>query len=171
MQFKKVHSKRAVLDGDATTEVDSGASPITRWLAYAFDYADRVSNSGETAWIINCLVPRGSLIMDAMVRLDQAFDGTAANSVEIGDANQASGYAAAIDLTQDPGTTPIWIRDANAVYVDTTNDISAGSTGAQYYKEGGVVIVVLSTTVPTQGRALLFLETPSYNEPQNSEWT
>jgi hypothetical protein len=141
MQFAKVRSSRSALDGDATTDVDTGASPVTRWLTYAFDYADRVSNAGGTAWVINCLVPRGSLVFDAMVRLDQ------------------------------PGTTPIWIRDADAVYVNKTSDISAGATGPQYYVDGGVVVIVLATTLPTQGRAVLFLATISYNEPQNSEWT
>lgn len=170
MQFKKVHSKRATLDGDAVTDVDTGASPVTRWLAFAFDYADRVSNSEGTSWVVNCLVPRGSIITDCMVRIDRVFDGTTANSVEIGDSNQASGWAANLDFTADPGTTPLWYRDADAVYTDKTNDISAGATGAQYYEEGGVVVILLCTTVPTTGRGILFLATISYNEPQNSEW-
>jgi len=170
MQFAKVRSQRHTLDGDAATDADTGASPVTRWLTYAFDYEDRVSNSGGTEWIVNCLVPRGALVFDAMLRLDEEFDGTGANSVEIGDANQASGYAAAIDLTAVPGNTPLWYRDADAVYVNKASDIAAGATGPQYYQEGGVVIVQLATTLPTQGRAILFLATISYNEPQDSEW-
>lgn len=170
-QFEEVRQARSTLWGDQTTDVNTGASPVTRWLAYAMDYADRVSNTAGTAWVIQCLVPEGSFVYDCVVRLDQAFDGTGANSVEIGDSNQASGWAAAQDLTQDPGTTPIWIRDNDAVYTNRASDISQGATGGQYYQNGGVVEVVLATTLPTQGRAVLFLRTISYNEPQNSEWT
>jgi hypothetical protein len=163
---------RSSLDGDATTDRDTGKSPVTRWLSYAFDHADVVSNAGGTAWVVNCLVPRGSIIYDALIRLDEAFDGTDADSVEVGDSNQASGWAAAIDLTQDPGTTPILIRDADAVYTDRTSDASAGATGPQYYKDGGAVIVTLCTgDPPTQGKAILLLRTISYNEPPESEWT
>lgn len=170
-QFAKVRSARSTDDGDAVTDVNTGASPVTRWLTYVISYDDVVSNSAGTDWVVNCLIPRNTLIMDAMVRLDQVFDGNGANSVEVGDANQESGWAAAIDLTTSVTSGPVYFRDANAVYTDKTSDISQGSTGAQYYKEGGQVIVTLATTVPTQGRAVLLLATPSYNEPQNSEWT
>jgi len=169
--FKQVHSYRDVLEGDASSDVDTGKSPVTRWLTYVFDYADLASNTGGTAVVTNCLVPRGSLIVDCFLRLDEAFDGDGADTVDIGDSNVADGYAVDLDLTTAPGTTALWFRDANAVYINKASDISAGATGAQYYREGGAVIVAIGETVPTQGKAIVFLVSPSYNEPLNSEWT
>lgn len=170
VSFKQVHSARDTAR-DGVTDSDTGRSPIGRYLAYAFDYADVVSATDGSAWVVNCIVPRGSLIRDALLRLDEEFDGTNADSVEIGDSNQASGYAAAIDLTAVPGDTPLWYRDADALYVNRASDVAAGATGAQYYQHGGVVVVLLATgDAPTTGRAILFLETISYCEDQDAEW-
>jgi hypothetical protein len=168
--FKQVRAQRATADGDAVSDVDTGRSPISRWLTYAFQYSDKVSNAAGSAWVVKCLVPRGSIVLDALVRLDEAFNGTGADSVEIGDSDQASGYAAAIDLTTSVANGPVIFRDANAVYVNKASDASAGSTGPQYYEDGGVVEIELATTLPTQGKALLFLHTISYNEDQAAEW-
>lgn len=171
MTFQQVYSKRSTYMGDAVTDVDTGASPVTRWLTYALSYADFASNSGGTADVLNCLVPRGSMVFDSFLRLDTAFAGNGAADVDIGDSNQANGYQDGLDLSTDPSTTPLWFRDANALYIDKTSDITAGSAGAQYYVDGGAVVVKISTAPPTAGYAILFLATISYCEPQNSEWT
>lgn len=168
--FKQVRAQRATADGDAVSDVDTGKSPISRWLTYALQYSDKVSNAAGSAWVLKCLIPRGSIVLDAIVRLDEAFDGTGADSVEIGDSDQASGYAAALDFTTAVTTDAVIFRDADAVYVNKASDASDGSTGPQYYPDGGVVEVEIATTVPTQGKALLFLHTISYNEDQAAEW-
>ena len=171
--FKTVHSQRsATRDGDPNTDVDLGSSPITRWLSYAFTFEDGASNT-DGRYTYSFLVPRGSIIMDAMVRLDEEWDGTGSD-VNIGDSSQASGYADALDLTSAITTTPILKRDASAVYVDKdAADIVAGTTSFQIYINGGTVLAVAqgSPINMTQGKAILFLKTLSYHEPLDSEWT
>jgi len=173
MTFKQIHSQRsATLDGDPSTDVDLGRSPVTRWLAYAFDFDDGGSNT-DGRYTYSFLVPRGTIVMDAIVRLDTEWDGSGSD-INIGDSNQASGYHDAVDLTSAVTTTPILKRDANAVYIDIdAADIVAGTTGYQIYYNGGTVLAVAvgDPTTMTQGQAILFLKTLSYHEPLNSEWT
>lgn len=172
---KRMHSQRATADGDAVTDVTIGQGPFTYYIAKAFDYDDIVSNAAGSAFVVNIPVPRGSLIIDCMLRVDQAFTSESLDDLNIGDSNQASGWADALDLSTTVTTNPLWHRDSNAVYADKTGDIAAGATGAQYYTEGGVVICTVATAFttspPTAGRAIIFLETLSYNEPLSSEWT
>jgi hypothetical protein len=175
--FKRVHSARSVtMDGDLSTDADLGYSPVTRWFSFAIDYEDIASNSAGDAQVINLSIPRGTLLKDCYVRVDTAWTAEGADDVDIGDANLATGYADGLNWSAAVGTTPVWHRDASgADYIDTTTDITAGAAGAQYYPNGGTVIVTFNTaftsTVPTAGRAIVFLETISYNEPQGSEWT
>ena len=176
MTFKTVHSARsAVMDGDLSTDADIGESPVARWIAYAIDYADIASNSAGSAQVINLPIPRGTMLKDCYVRIDTAWTSEGADDVDIGDSNTVNGYADGLDWSSSVGTTPVWQRDASgADYIDTTTDITAGSAGAQYYPNGGVVIVTFNTafvaSLPTAGRSIIFLETISYNEPQGSEW-
>lgn len=177
MTFKRVHSSRSVImDADLSTDADVGYSPVTRWLTFAIDYEDIASNSAGDAHVINLAIPRGALIKDCFVRIDTAWTSESADDVDIGDSNTTAGYADGLDWSTSVGTTPVWQRDASgADYIDTTTDITAGSAGAQYYKNGGTVVVTFKTaftsSVPTAGRSIIFLETISYNEPQGSEWT
>ena len=174
--FKIVHSARsATMDGDLSTDVDLGESPVARWFGYAIDYADIASNAAGSAHVINLSIPRGTLLKDCLVRVDTAWTTEGADDIDIGDSNIVNGYADDLDWSTSVGTTPVWHRDANAVYVNTASDIAAGATGAQYYPNGGTVVVTFNTaftsSVPTAGRAIVWLETISYHEPQGSEWT
>ena len=174
--FKTVHSARSVtMDGDLSTDVDIGESPVARWFGYAIQYSDIASNAAGDAHVINLSIPRGTLFKDCYVRVDTAWTSEGADDVDIGDSNVADGYADALDWSASVGTTPVWHRDANADYIDYDADIAAGTTGAQYYVDGGTVVITFNTAftsaVPTAGRAIVWLETISYNEPQGSEWT
>jgi hypothetical protein len=172
---KRMHSQRATADGDTVTDATIGQGPFTYYIAKAFDYDDIVSNAAGSAFVVNIPVPRGSLIKDCMLRVDAAFTLESLADLDIGDSNQADGWADGLDLSAAVTTNPLWHRDASAVYVNKASDISAGATGAQYYTEGGVIVCTVNdaftTTPPTTGRAIIFLETLSYNEPLNSEWT
>jgi hypothetical protein len=177
MTFKTIHSARSVvMDGDLSTDADIGYSPVSRWLGFAIQYSDITSNDAGDAQIINLSIPRGTLLMDCYVRVDTAWTSEGAADIDIGDSNIVNGYADALDWSAAVGTTPVWHRDADAVYIDIdAADIVQGTTGAQYYPNGGTVLVTFNTafvaTVPTAGRAVVFLKTISYNEPQGSEWT
>lgn len=175
MTFKRTFSQRATADGDAVTDTDIGIGPVTRWIAKSFDYSDIASNAAGNAFVVELPVPRGTFIMDCYLRLDQAFTSENADDVDIGDSNLVAGWADALNLSTSVGTTPVWYRDADAAYTNKASDISAATTGAQYYKDGGNVLVTFKTAFssspPTAGRAIVFLKTLSYNEPQNSEWT
>ncbi len=176
MTFKRVHSARSVtMDGDLSTDADFGYSPVARWLGFAIKYDYITSNSAGDAHIINLSIPRGTLLKDCYVRVDTAWTSEGADDIDIGDSNVADGYADALNWSASVGTTPVWHRDANADYIDYDADIAAGTTGAQYYVNGGTVVITFNTaftsSVPTAGRAVVWLETISYNEPQGSEWT
>jgi hypothetical protein len=176
MTFRQIHSRRSVAQhGDLVTDSDIGESPVTRWIAYAIDYDDITSNAAADAHVINLTVPRGTVVRDAMVRVDLAWTSESADDVDIGDSNDPDGYADGLNLSTSVGTTPVWHRDASAAYINKASDISAGVSGAQYYVSGGAVVVTFKTAFvsspPTAGRAIVFLEVISYNEPQSSEWT
>ena len=176
MTFKRVHSARSVtMDGDLSTDTDLGYSPVTRWFSYAIQYSDIESNSAGDAHVINLSIPRGTLLKDCYVRVDTAWTSEGADDIDIGDSNIANGFADALNWSASVGTTPVWHHDTSVAYLLATNDIAQATTGAQYYPNGGAVVVTFNTaftsSVPTAGRAIVFLETISYNEPQGSEWT
>lgn len=171
LQFRPVRSsKDSIYVGDVSNDADLGASPVSRWLAYAFDHADLVSNAAGTAWVAQFQIPHGSFVIDHYLRLDEEFDGTGANAVDIGDSNDTDGWAVNLDLTAAPGTTPTWHRDADAAYVNKASNVSAGVSGGQYYQYGGVIEAIIATTVPTKGKAIAFFEIISYHEDQDAEW-
>jgi hypothetical protein len=159
------------LNSEAEYTELTGRSPTSRWLAKAFDYSDLVSTDAGTAALVKVNVPEGSIVTDCMVRLDEVFDGTGANAIDVGDSNVADGWAVNLDLTTSVASVPVIFRDANAVYTNKASDCSAGSTGAQLYMTGGVITIGNWTTPPTQGQGIIFLHIISYHEAQGAEWS
>ena len=169
VQFRSVKSARGGEGPDGIVDWNTGKSPIARYLTYVIKYDEAVSEPG-VGMVVRCNIPRGTLVRDALVRLDTAFSGTGCSAVDIGDSNDSDGYAVDLDFTTSTASGPVWFRDANAAYVNRASDISQGTSGAQFYKDGGVVTVVLATADDmTAGLALLFLETISYHEDQGAE--
>lgn len=166
--FEPKREKRVGLNSEGTFDENTGSSPLTRWIARAFSYADAVSTDG-TGMLVQLQLSAGTIVDRCIVRLDTAFTGTVGtglDSVEIGDGDQASGWAAAIDLTQ---TAPAVIFDSDAVY--NAGDASAGATGPQYYQNGDTVDIVLASTDDLlTGEAIVFLRTISYCEAPSAEW-
>jgi len=168
MTFRQTFGQREYTV-DGVDDKDNGKSPVSRWLTYAIDYSDFVSSATGTPVEATCIIPRGTLILECLVRLDTAFAGGTSNAVDVGDANDADGWAVNLDLTTATTTTPIWFRDADAAYNNKATDITQGTAGAQFYENGGVVRVTMAS-FPTAGEMLLFLHTISYHEDQSKEW-
>lgn len=166
--FKQVFGQREYTV-DGVDDADTGKSPISRWLAYAIDYSDFVSSATGTPVEATCLIPRGTLIIDCYVRVDTAFAGGTSTAVDVGDSNDADGWAVNLDLTTATTTTSIWERDPDAAYTNKASDVAQGTSGAQFYRDGGVVRVTMAS-FPTAGEMILFLETISYHEDQSKEW-
>jgi hypothetical protein len=148
-----------------TPDYNSGMSPMTRWLAKAFSYADFESQP-DTGYVM-CKFPihPNTIILRAMVRVDTAFEGTGTDSVDIGtggtaDAAPGDGWGENLNL-QSTGLK----FDPDADYNP------AGSSGPQLYTDGDTVdMLVSSYIVPTAGYGILFLEVITYNEALNAEW-
>jgi hypothetical protein len=166
--FAVKHDYTCTIDGDATSTPDSGFSPISRWLAWAVDYDDFVSNPDAVGYIARCQVPRGAIVDKCYIRVDTAFaHATPAASMTVGDGNDPDGFwPAAAGTFASAGLK----YDDDAPY--NTGDASAGVSGPQYYSSGDTVDVIWpNATAPTAGYLVLFIRTISYNEAANAEWT
>lgn len=160
--FKPVkHSNRDGLNSAATVDNDTGQSPISRWLAYALDYADFTSNLTATGYLARCQIPRGTLALRVVVRVDAAFDGSASTEadIDIGDSSDSAGWIDSGDFS----STGIVTVPSGAYQWDTNG------TGAFYEDGDTVTVATKSTTAPTTGSAIIFIETISYHEDLEAE--
>jgi hypothetical protein len=104
------------------------------------------------------LVPRDTIALRAVVRIDEVFDN--ASSVNVGDGTDPNGWLAAQDFTAAGGKF-----DPDAAYQ------AGGATGGAYYEDGDTIEIETATgTAPTQGKGILFLEVISYHEDAEAEW-
>lgn len=169
MTFRVIHSDRGGSDDAAgTVDADSGKSPVARWLTWALDHDDFVSNpTGATGHMAKCQVPRGTIALKLLARLDEVFDDEAeADDIDIGDGNDTDGWADSLN----------WITDGVGLYYDAdaaynTGDASAGVSGPQYYSGADTIDVLWkNATAPTQGKVVIFLQVISYHENVGAEW-
>jgi len=157
-QFEPKRDKRAGNNSASTVDENPGFSPISRWLTATLDNSDFASNPDATGYRAQFIVPRDTIALQCVVRVDEAFDN--ASSVNIGDGSDADGWAQSLNLTG----TGLKI-DPDAAYQP------GGSGGGKYYEDGDTVDVETATgTVPSQGKALLFLKIISYHEDAEAEW-
>lgn len=169
MQFKVVRDQRAVIDGDVGDAQDTGRSPISRWIAWALDYDDFISYPGTTTCIARLQIPRGTIGMKVLTRVETAWtNATIAADIDLGDALQPTGWGDSDDWS----TAGVVISDCDAVYNDYENaDPAKGATSYQYYVSGDTLDVIWnSVTAPTAGRSIVFLKCISYHEDLNAEW-
>jgi hypothetical protein len=158
LQFEPKRDQKEGLNSAATTDPNPGFSPVTRWLCFAFDYADFASNPDLTGYKATVLMPRDTIALRAVVRVDTAFDN--ASSVNVGDDTDPNGWANALDLESTGAKF-----DPDAAYQP------GGTTGGVYYADGDTVDIETATgTAPTAGQGLLFIEVISYHEDANAEW-
>jgi hypothetical protein len=161
--FKAVkHSSRDGLGSGAITDNDTGKSPISRWLSFAFQYSDFVSNdTGATGHKVKCQIPRGTMALLAVARVDTAFVGTGNNDIDVGDGSTTDGWMNGMDFS----STGLKV-DPDGAYQITKSD----GTGA-FYPDGDTVDVLFkNATAPTAGEAILFLQVISYHEDLSREW-
>jgi hypothetical protein len=158
--FKAVRSQRDA-PGDLTVrDEDTGRSPVSRWLSWAFDYADFVSNTtGYTGHWVLCQVPRGTMALRAVARVDVAFVGTGNNDIDIGDGNDLDGWLDGADFSS---------TGLKTVTKGAYNWITAG-TGVFYADGDQIEVGFKNATAPTAGEAILFVECISYHEDLSAE--
>lgn len=163
--FAVKHDYPSTLDGDATDRPDTGFSPISRWLAWAVDYDDFVSNPDAVGYIARCQIPRGTIADKCYARVDTLFAAAGgAADIDIGDETDPNGWGDAFNWT-----AAALFFDTSAAY--NTGDASAGVSGPQLYAAGDTIdIIWQNATAPTAGYVILFLRCISYHEIANAEW-
>ena len=168
MTFRVVHDARAQIDGDQSDSPLTGASPISRWLAWAVDYDDFVSNPNAVGYIARCQIPRGTIALECLARVDTGFtDAGVAADIDIGDENDTDGWGDSDDWS----SANTIHADKSAAYNNPASDPAAGTAGYQYYRTGDTLdILWKNATAPTAGYAVVFLKTISYNEASGAEW-
>lgn len=165
-QFKDVREAKAGLNSSSAIDADTGASPVTRWLTFTFDYDDFVSNPDATGHIVRCQLPLYTIVQEAFARVDTAFSDTGGDDIDVGDGNDPDGWADALDFS----STGIK-RDADAAFNNQAVDPVDTSAGWQFYDSADTIDVLFkNATAPTVGEAILFLKTISYNEALSAEW-
>lgn len=160
--FKAVkHSSRDGLNSASVVDADTGTSPISRWLAYVFDYADFTSNNqGATGHEVDCLLPAQSIVLRVVARVDVAFVGTGNNDIDVGDDDAADGWGDGLDFSSTGAK-----YDPNAAFN------SAGATGFKHYATvDSIDVHFKNATAPTAGKALLFVEVISYHEAYEADY-
>lgn len=169
MTFRVIHGQRAVIDGDPADDPETGRSPVSRWLAWAFDYDDFISNPDEVGYHCKLIIPRGTIAVECAARVDLAFlAATPGADIDIGDDLVVNGWADSLDWST---AASVVTRDADAVYNNFATDPTKGTAGWQYYEEGDTLDVNWNNaTAPTAGRAIVFLKCISYHEDIGAEW-
>jgi len=166
-EFEIQREQRHGYNSGATYDPDSGYSPVSRWLAKAFDYSDFVSNpSGAEGYVMQAQVPRGTIMLQCLVRVDTLFAGGEPDNVDVGTggtpgANPGDAWGDGLDFT------------STGVKYDPDADNNPGGTvGFAYYENGDTVDVYWwnGTDPPTAGQAILFMKLISYHEDLNAEW-
>lgn len=166
-EFQIQRSQRHGLNSGAVFDTaDSGYSPVSRWLAKAFTYDDFVSNpSGAVGHVVQVQVPRGTIMLQCLVRVDTLFAGGAPTDVDVGTGGT-------------PGAAPgdAWgdgldFSSTGVKYDPNADNNPGGSVGFGYYEDGDTIDVYWqNATAPTAGQAILFMKLISYHEDLNEEW-
>ena len=156
-------SQRTGEEGDYDAEL--GKSPMAVWLMKAFDYTDAVSKEELAGMVVQVPIQHNAIVDRCMVRIDEDFDGTGSDDVNIGDSNDTDGWGDGFDF----GTPETLLFDSNAAY--NTGDAVYGTSGPQYYIEGDVIHVIVATADDmTQGQGILMLRVVTYAEDTGAEW-
>jgi hypothetical protein len=159
-RFKAVHSQRTGSDNSgSTTDYESGASPISRWVAMAFDYSDFTSNSEALGYVARLPVPAGTLAIGCFARVDTLFASTGANDIDVGDGDGADDWLDGVDFS------------SVGIKCDWDDAYNRSNGTGKFYRYGDTIDVKWkNATAPTAGKAIIFLEVVSYNEDYNAEW-
>jgi hypothetical protein len=157
-QFELKREQKAGLNSGGETDANPGFSPISRWISAAFDYDDFASNPSLTGYEAKVQVPRDSMVLRVVARVDETFDNV--STPIIGDDADPNGW------NEDAGLGSTGFKyDPDAAFGPD------GGTGGKYYEDGDTIDVQTQNgTAPTQGKGILFIEVISYHEDAEAEW-
>lgn len=165
-EFEIQREQRHGQNSGSTHDPDSGYSPVSRWISKAFTYEDFTSNSsGATGHMVQMQIPRGTVMLRCVARVDTLFADTGADDIDIGTGGS-------------PGSGPgdAWgdgldFSSTGVKYDPDADNNPGGSTGFAYYENGDTIDVYWqNATAPTAGQAIVFMEVISYHEDLNKEW-
>ena len=162
-EFAPHREQKVGLNSASAYDTNSGYSPMTRWMAYAFDYDDFVSNTEQGDYIIRCPVPRYTIVSRVMLRVDTLFDNCTAASIGTGgNGTAAAGYS---------WMTATTLASTGLKYDPDAVNQPGGTTGAAIYVNGETIDLYTNDgTAPTAGEAIMFIEVISYHEVYSAEW-
>ncbi len=126
-----------------------GRSPMSRWLAVAFDYTSFEDEDGNYVAVQHQL-PQHAIALRAVLRVDEAFVGVA--TVDVGDDNDADGWFAAQSLA------------ATGAFV------AGGAYATAGLSYDGAQLIVDVGSIPTAGQAIVLVEVISYHENLGAEF-
>lgn len=123
-------------------------SQQTHYLVQSYDYDDITDESAETLGVI----PAGSLVINAGVIVETAFNSATSDTLDIGTSADGNGFATLLDLT----TAGVIQADELA----TSDDVVASSDTTITFEWNG------TGTAPSAGRIHVFVEylVPNYQE-------
>lgn len=159
-QFFQFEPKREQKDGlNSASEVDvnPGFSPVSRWMAAAFEHDDFTSVADGNNSRVEFQVPENTIVLRAMLRIDKALDN--ASGATLGDADDNDGWITATSI-ESTGVKYTY----NAAYQP------AGTTGVRHYTSGGRIRLDTNEhPAPTEGAGLILVEVISYHEEYEAE--
>lgn len=145
--FEPQREQRVGEDGNYDQHL--GRSPLSRWIAFAFDYEDFELEGSN--YVVKHQLPQRCIATRALLRVDAGFTGiTAAN---IGDDNDPDG----------------WFASQTLAGAGVFRAAGAYNTAGFAY-DGGQIVVDAGAAAPTVGQGIVFVEVISYNEALGAEW-
>jgi len=163
-EFAPHREQKVGLNSASAYDTNSGYSPMTRWLSYAFEHTDFVSNvESGGCYVCRFPIPRYTMLMRAAIRVDTVFDNTSAVDIGTGGVpDSAPGDGWGEDLS---------LHSTGLKYDPNADYNPGGDVGMQIYVSGDTIDIYTSSgTAPTVGEGILLLEIISYHEPYVSEW-
>jgi hypothetical protein len=132
----------------ATRDPAESMSPISRWIAQAYDYEDLSAST------FSMHVPPGSRVLRVAHEVQVAFTGVTA--MIVGDGDTTNGWIVSGTIT--PGTVGDFVFDPDSTF---------GAVG-KFYQDGDTIDII-QTGVATAGEGILWVEVISYAEAVEAE--
>ena len=132
----------------ATRDPAESMSPVSRWIAQAYDYGDLVAS------VFSMHVPPGSRVLRVYHEVQVAFTGVTA--MIVGDGDGTNSWIATANIT--PGTVGDFVNDPDAAY----------AVVGKLYQDGDTIDII-QTGVATAGEGILWVEVISYAEAVEAE--
>jgi len=144
----RVRPDTAYFAMNPTRDPEDGMSPISRWIAKAYDYEDL------SASVFSLHIPPGSRVLRVYHEVQVAFTGV--TSMIVGDGDEDDGWIETANI--DPSTVGDFVQDPDAEF----------SAVGKFYQDGDTIDVT-QVGVASAGVGILWVEVISYAEAVEAE--